>query len=174
MYYKNSRGERNWYRCICTDAVGKNPSTFRSTSAEVETEIKMWLKRAPSRQGGRTRRVEAAVDGDRRSVDWSVQDENLWSWGWGGLWPPTPPVTHLSCKALSLTVVDAVLLSVEFPLVHFNRGRCSLLSDLWVVVIADNTQLINLDESATALILRRFSDFCWWNVAAFTDRWSAV
>ena len=60
------------------------------------------------------------------------------------------------------------------PMVHFNRVRCSLLSDLWVVVIADNTQLINLDESATALILRRFSDFCWWNVAAFTDRWSAV
>ena len=58
---------------------------------------------------------------------------------------------------MSLTVVDAVLLSVVFPLVHFNRVRCSLLSDLWAVVIADNTQLINLDEHATALILRRFS-----------------
>ena len=54
------------------------------------------------------------------------------------------------------------------PMVHFNRVRCSLLSDLWVVFIADNTQLINLDESATALILRRFSDFCWGSVAAFT------
>ena len=53
-------GELNGYRCVCADAVRKNPLTSRSTNAEVETEIKMWLRRAPDRQGGRTQRAEKA------------------------------------------------------------------------------------------------------------------
>ena len=55
--------------------------------------------------------MEAAVGGDRRSVTDMFRMRTYDLEVEGGF----PPVIHLSCKALSLTVVDAVLLSVVFP-----------------------------------------------------------
>lgn len=45
---------------FCVESVQRNALTASSTSAEVEAIIKTWLRRAPDRNGGRSRRAEEA------------------------------------------------------------------------------------------------------------------
>lgn len=50
----------------CLDAVRTNPLTSKATIAEIEEEIKTWLRGAPDRHGGRARRAKKLVSRRRR------------------------------------------------------------------------------------------------------------
>ncbi len=57
--------------CPCvSEAVRKNPLTAKATTSEVEESIKLWLRGAPDREGGRAERAKrsaAAKNKNRRS-----------------------------------------------------------------------------------------------------------
>jgi len=48
------------YVCM-SDAVRRNPETSRATDNNIEDEMKMWLKFAKDRDGGRRLRYEKAM-----------------------------------------------------------------------------------------------------------------
>jgi len=51
----------SWCSCCCVavqDAVRRNPESSRATDNEVENEMKLWLKFAKDRDGGRRQRYQ--------------------------------------------------------------------------------------------------------------------
>lgn len=48
-------------KCNYLDAVRRNPLTSKSTDAEIEKQIKLWLRNACDRNGGRNERSKKAL-----------------------------------------------------------------------------------------------------------------
>ena len=61
-----------------TEAVRKNPLTSKSSNTEIEHQIKLWLRRAPDRKGGRNERAKKAAARRKRikQVRHSVVDDD--------------------------------------------------------------------------------------------------
>ena len=67
-----------WFACyesywfaflkLISDATLKNPLTTKATMDEVDEEIKVWLRGAPDRNGGRSERAKAKAKAKRKAM----------------------------------------------------------------------------------------------------------